>query len=291
MAWCTKNPCWLLELRCLLFSQAMDRPRNHHIQTILDGNWANTRPTESNVWCTYLSAFGFWASLLAFPEGEEEILVSHTQLKPILALVDTLQTANKSFSQRLNKVPVTFLRAVQQWWQLRQPPCEASQPTAERSRWGCWGKDGGSIHLCCFQSSLWKATAHSPTAASTTTGYETASCWQQTEGGWRNNSSSCGFLYGGERRRTAEGVGIYVSSITPEKLGTDAWQSALLKGVKFQTVWEIKVYWYSFLSKTSPMEIPLPANKQLEVFSFGSGIELWRQIFNCLHFERMQKNP
>lgn len=99
------------------------------------------------------------------------------------------------------------------------PPCEASQPTAERSRQGCWGSqnDGGSIHLRCFQSSLWKATASHPWLQHPQPlGTKQPRGCQQTEGGWRNNFSSYGFLYVGEGRRTAEGVGICVSLITPE---------------------------------------------------------------------------
>lgn len=67
--------------------------------------------------------------------------------KPILALWTLCGQIPQP--EAFNKVPVTFLRAVQQWWQLRQPPCEASQLGAVRSRWGCQGslKDGGPTHL------------------------------------------------------------------------------------------------------------------------------------------------
>lgn len=131
--------------------------------------------------------------------------------KPIRALADTVQTAgSKQIPQpeAFNKVPVTFLRAVQQWWQLRQPP---SQPAAVRSREGCqrsW-KDGGSIHLSCFQGSLWKATASHPWLQHPQPlGTKQPRGCQETEGGWRN-FSSYGFWYGG-KGRTAEGVGIRV---------------------------------------------------------------------------------
>lgn len=122
MAWCTKNPCWLLELGCLC-SQAMDRPRNHQTQNNcrsklrLKQTPAPPRVMHHAHSCQH---FGFGLASWLFLRVRKKSWSPTVSFcpKPILALADTAQTADsKQIPQpeAFNKVPVTFLRAVQQW--------------------------------------------------------------------------------------------------------------------------------------------------------------------------------
>lgn len=217
--------------------------------------------------------------------------------KPILALADTVQNEARKQISRLEafcEVPATSFRAVQQWWQLRQPLCDAS-PKAVRRRWGCQasGKENGSIHLSCFQGSLWKAAASHPQLHhSWPLGTKQPHGWQQE---WRWIEKQLFLLWlliwWEGRRKGTKNWDMYIFNhprITAKRsLGI----SPIKCGECPNYVRKICIYCHSFLSMSLLVQIPSPAIQIMEVIflTLVTGIGLQTHIFYCYALKGCQQ--